>query len=79
VTKKVKVVLWLDDGLVDRIDQEARARGLSRSAYFAKIAERDVQGCGGSVAANLRRLDALFRDTPHGDATLLIRKDRDRH
>ncbi len=77
-----KVLVSLDDGLLRRIDRIARARGLSRSAYLAELAERDasrVEGPGASASARraLARLDALFANAPAGDSTAAIRAERD--
>ena len=37
-----KVLVSLEEALLRRIDRVARARGLTRSAYLAEIAQRDV-------------------------------------
>jgi hypothetical protein len=77
-----KVLVSLDDALLARIDRTARARGLSRSAYLASLAERDVARTRGpgtkpSVRRALAHLDELLAFTPPGDSTALIRADRD--
>jgi hypothetical protein len=77
-----KVLVSLDDRLLKRIDRAAKARGLTRSAYFAQLAESDFaheRGPGGSPAARaaLRRLDRLFADSPADDSTATVRATRD--
>jgi metal-responsive CopG/Arc/MetJ family transcriptional regulator len=56
-----KVLVSLGDALLRRIDRVARARGLSRSAYLAELAERD----------------ALVGTSPAGESTELVRAERD--
>jgi hypothetical protein len=78
----VKVLVSLNDALLRRIDRIAKARGLSRSAYLAELAERDAArstGPGATRAARraLSRLDELFADGPAEDSTSAIRAERD--
>jgi hypothetical protein len=77
-----KVLVSFDGTLLRRIDRVAQARGLSRSAYLAELAQRDLArlaGPGRSPAARraLARLDELFATTPSEDSTALIRAERD--
>jgi hypothetical protein len=77
-----KVLVSFDDDLLRRIDRVAKARGLSRSAYLAQVAQRDLArltGPGKSPAARaaLARLDELITTTPSGESTALIRAERD--
>jgi hypothetical protein len=77
-----KVLVSLNDSLLRRLDRIAKARGLSRSAYLAQLAEQDAArsegpGTARSVRRALGRLDALFRDGPVEDSTLAIRAERD--
>jgi hypothetical protein len=77
-----KVLVSLDDALLRRIDRIAKARGVSRSAYLAELAERDAarsDGPGTTRAAQLAltRLDALFAGGPVEDSTVAIRAERD--
>jgi metal-responsive CopG/Arc/MetJ family transcriptional regulator len=77
-----KVLVSLDDVLLRRVDRIAKARGLSRSAYLAELAERDVartEGPGATRAARraLSRLDELFSAGPVEDSTAAIRAERD--
>jgi hypothetical protein len=76
------VLVSLQDALLRRIDRVARARGLTRSAYLAEIADRDVArtlGPGKTPAARraLSRLDALVGPSPPGESTELVRAERD--
>ena len=78
-----KVLVSFDDRLLAQIDREARKAGLSRSAYLARLAERELgteRGPGASpeVARALSALRSLGRRNPTpGDPTELIRKQRD--
>lgn len=77
-----KVLVSLNDVLLRRIDQTAKARGLSRSAYLAELAERDVaraEGPGSTRTARraLSRLDQLFAGGATEDSTSAIRAERD--
>lgn len=77
-----KVLVSLNDALLRRIDRIAKARGLSRSAYLAELAERDatrVEGPGTSRTARraLAHLDQLFAGGPVEDSTSAIRAERD--
>jgi metal-responsive CopG/Arc/MetJ family transcriptional regulator len=77
-----KVLVSLNDTLLRRIDRIAKARGLSRSAYLAELAERDAarhKGPGATRAARraLARLDELFARGPAEDSTAAIRDERD--
>jgi hypothetical protein len=77
-----KVLVSLSDALLRRVDRIAKARGLSRSAYLAELAERDAarwDGPGASPTARraLSRLDDLFSGAPAEDSTAAIRAERD--
>ena len=73
-----KVLLSLDESLLRLIDLKARARRLSRSAYFTELARRDVARDWKAVRSILRRLDRLFaRTESRGDATSIVRMQRD--
>lgn len=82
ILNSVKVLVSLDDRLLRRIDRAAKERGLSRSAYLAELAERDLgvaRGPGASrqAQAALRRLDRMFNRLPHDDPVGAIRAERD--
>jgi len=77
-----KVLVSIDKRLLDRIDNAAKARGLSRSAYIAQLAARDIDGRSGpgtdpAVHRALALLDELFASALAGDATLELRAERD--
>lgn len=77
-----KVLVSFDEALLRRIDRVAQARGVSRSAYLAQLAQRDLArlaGPGSTPAAQaaLARLDKLLASTPSEDSTAVIRAERD--
>jgi metal-responsive CopG/Arc/MetJ family transcriptional regulator len=80
-----KVLVSLDDELVRQVDGEARAQGLSRSAYLARAARRELERGAKSTVRRRRRalkaLDDLFASASQGDAaadsTAEIRAARD--
>ncbi len=77
-----KVLVSLDDVLLRRVDRIAQSRGLTRSAYFAQLVERDaaqLDGRGSTRAAqrSLAKLDELFGPTPAGESTAALRSERD--
>jgi hypothetical protein len=76
-----KVLVSINDGLLRRVDRIAKARGLSRSAYLAGLAEHDTtrSAPGATRAARraLSRLDELFADRSAEDSTIAIRDERD--
>ena len=68
----MKVLVSIDERLLRRIDRAARDRGLSRSAYLAQLAERELEAVRGpgtspSVRAAIRRLDEFFARNPPGN------------
>ncbi len=77
-----KVLVSLDDRLLERLDQVAADRGMSRSALIAELARRGLGepvGPGATPQAKraLEQLQTLFREAPPADSTALIRQDRD--
>ena len=80
-----KVLVSLDEKLLARIDRAARSAGLSRSAYLARLAQRDLgesRGPGARRQARraIRRLQVLFDAHPTDeDATAAVRSDRGTH
>ena len=81
----VKVLVSIDERLLARLDNEARQQGLSRSAYIARLADRELgarQGPGRAahVRQALERLDRLFaRQASREESTQAIRNERDSH
>ena len=77
------MLISLEDALLRRVDRVARARGLTRSAYLAGLAEQDVlralgPGTSPSVRRALSGLDELFVGAPaSADATEAVRAERD--
>jgi metal-responsive CopG/Arc/MetJ family transcriptional regulator len=78
-----KILVSVDDKLLARIDRAARSAGLSRSAYLARLAQRDLgesRGPGASPRARraVCRLQCLFdAHAAEEDATAAVRGDRD--
>lgn len=77
-----KVLVTFEDALLRRIDRAARSSGLSRSAYLARLAERDAArtvGPGATSAARqaMERLDRLFAASPTDESTAIVRAERD--
>ena len=78
-----KILVSMDEKLVARVDRAARRLGLSRSAYLARLAARDVaaaHGPGGDpkVREAIAGLKRLFAENPTpGDVTAIIREMRD--
>jgi hypothetical protein len=83
LTPMAKVLVSIEEKLLKRIDRTARERGLSRSAYLAELAERDLAdrvgpGADPEVKAAIADLKQLFRENPTwGDSTTIIRAMRD--
>ena len=46
--RAVRANLWLDAGLLDAIDEAAKAHGLTRSAFLASTAREKIEGRAGS-------------------------------
>jgi len=79
-----KVLVSLDKKLLERLDQEAAQRRVSRSALIAELAAKGLgehigPGAHPEVREALRRLQELGRKAPPGDSTVWIREDRDSH
>lgn len=77
-----KVLVSLDQKLLERLDQEAAQRRMSRSALIAELAAKGLSepigpGARPEVRAALREIRELFRNAPPGDSTAWIREDRD--
>ena len=78
-----KILVTFEERLLARIDREAARRGMSRSAYLARLAElelgtRAADSRSAAARAALDRLDRLFAERPIlEDPTLAIRAERD--
>jgi metal-responsive CopG/Arc/MetJ family transcriptional regulator len=75
----MKVLVSLEDTLLERIDEIARSRGMSRSAYLAELAAEDAarHADPNRVRRAMRDLDGLFADTGAEDSTAAVRAERD--
>ncbi len=78
-----KVLVSIDDKLLRRIDRAARRLRLTRSAFLARLAARELgrergPGADPAVRDALAGLDRLFAENPTpGDITDIIRTMRD--
>ena len=79
-----KVLISIEDALLRRVDKAARALGLSRSGYLARLATDELRGtkgpgASGSSKAAMRRIDRLVtrNGTDGEDSTAVIREMRD--
>ncbi|MDQ3400274.1 MAG: type II toxin-antitoxin system HicB family antitoxin [Chloroflexota bacterium] len=78
-----KILVSMGEKLVARVDREARRLGLTRSAYFARLAARELgeadrPGSDPKVRQAIADLRRLFAENPRpGDPTEIIRKMRD--
>jgi metal-responsive CopG/Arc/MetJ family transcriptional regulator len=78
-----KILVSVDDKLLARIDRAARSAGLTRSAYLARLAERDLgtdRGPGSDRQARraIAKLEKLFKAGPtEEDVTAAVRAERD--
>ena len=79
----MKVLLSIDQKLLERIDRAARQLRLTRSAYLARLAERELGGDRGPgrdprVRQAIGDLKRLFAERPlRSDPTEVIRELRD--
>lgn len=79
-----KILVSIDDALLERVDAERTKRQMTRSAWLARVAERELgaevgPGAGPEAHEALRALDRLFRENPASveDSTILVRRERD--
>lgn len=56
-----KVLISIDERLLQRVDEAAKKRGLSRSRFICDLAHREVGGVRRPREAQ-RRIDAAFSD-----------------
>ncbi|HEV2790617.1 MAG TPA: hypothetical protein VGV69_04890 [Solirubrobacterales bacterium] len=71
-----KVMISLSQDLLDRIDDLATKRGLTRSGLLQSLAERELDLVEEKRRAEIRRLLELATGNYGGDAAKLIREDR---
>ena len=80
-----KVLISINDRLLERVDAEARRRGLTRSALVSDMAIKELgeekgPGAKPEVQQALRELQKLFRNATYADkrdSTVIIREMRD--
>jgi len=79
-----KILVSLDERLVKRIDSAARRLGLTRSAYIARLAKKELgetrgPGADAKVRRAIANLQRLFteQNTPSSDWSRVIREMRD--
>lgn len=78
-----KILVSMDEKLLARVDRAARRLGLTRSAYLARLATRDLGAQEGpgrdpKVREAIAGLKRLFAENPTpGDVTAIIREMRD--
>jgi DNA-binding phage protein len=78
-----KILISIDDRLLERLDHEAAAQGVSRSALIAQLTATALgepvgPGANPEVHAALDRLEAMGRDIRDSvDSTEVIRQMRD--
>jgi hypothetical protein len=78
-----KILVSLDDRLLERLDREAAARGMSRSALIAELAAKGLglplgPGARLEVREALRGTRRLFADVKDSaDSTQIVREMRD--
>lgn len=73
-----KVMVSLPEELVRNIDEEARRRTISRSAFLAAAARRELgRRDSAAVAEAIARSEQRFRAAGGFDAAELVRQDRD--
>jgi len=81
-TLGMKVLISIEERLLRQVDRAAKERGVTRSAYLAELAAREVglaRGSGSTRQARgaLPRLDRLFGRLPYDDPTDALRSQRD--
>jgi metal-responsive CopG/Arc/MetJ family transcriptional regulator len=79
-----KVLVSFPDDLLLRVDKQASRAGESRSGFFQRLAERELEAGERQGREEAKRLMDLIRaefrdDEPPMDAARLIREDRESH
>jgi metal-responsive CopG/Arc/MetJ family transcriptional regulator len=80
-----KVLISLPDELLGRIDAQTARVGESRSGFFQRLAERELEQEHQRWRQEIRQMmDELLtiepeKKVPHVDAAQLIREDRESH
>lgn len=73
-----KVMISLPDELLERVDALAKERGLTRSGLLQGLAERELDALVDEERGEMRRLLELATKPMGGNATKMIREDRER-
>ena len=72
-----KVMISIPDPLLRQVDELAKERGTTRSGLLQALAERELLWLEDEERAEIRRLLELATKPMGGNATQLIREDRD--
>ncbi|HET9201326.1 MAG TPA: ribbon-helix-helix protein, CopG family [Dehalococcoidia bacterium] len=81
----VKVLVSIDDELLAKVDEAARKRHLSRSAFLSQLASREVGGRSPEQQARIELAVNRIRELAgkygmgEGDLTDQFREERDSH
>jgi metal-responsive CopG/Arc/MetJ family transcriptional regulator len=71
-----KVMISFPGELLERLDALAKERGLTRSGLLQNLAERELDALEDEERAEMRRLLELATKPMGGNATKMIREDR---
>jgi hypothetical protein len=76
-----KVMISMPDDLLERLDAQARANRETRSGFLRRLAERELDLAREREREEMEELldKATVRGGMGGDATQLIREDRESH
>jgi hypothetical protein len=76
-----KVMISMPDGLLERLDAQARANRETRSGFLRRLAERELNIARTEEQAEIQSLleKALVPEGMGGDSAQLIREDRESH
>jgi metal-responsive CopG/Arc/MetJ family transcriptional regulator len=72
-----KVMISIPDDLLERLDELSKERGTTRSGLLRDLAERELEFIEDEERGEMRRLLELATKPMGGNATQLIREDRD--
>jgi len=74
-----KVMISMPDDLLDRLDAQARANRETRSGFLRRLAERELDLARAREREELEELLDKATGPMGGEATKLIREDRESH
>jgi hypothetical protein len=72
-----KVLISMSDDLLQEIDRESSARGMTRSRFLEGAARRELDERADRIRAALERGQAALADAGSFDAAQLVRAGRD--